>query len=111
MKQHLSRLLPILAIFVVSFLALGATLGAAVLAHVGATRVAVFASSETWARIEETGLPVVRLALGGLLIVVDGAGAPEALVRLRAGSAFVLDATMIPGCAAPKADTARKVSL
>lgn len=101
MKQHIARVLPILAVFVVSLLALVATVGVAVLAHVGTTRVAVFATSDAWKEVEATGLPVVKLALGGLLIVVDGVGAPAALNRLRAGTPFLLDASLIPGCEIP----------
>lgn len=98
MKKRLAQIMPVFAVFAVSFFALVATMGVAVLAHAGSTRVALFASSEAWQRIESTGLPVVRLTLGGLLIVVDGAGAPDALARLRAGSLFLMDASRIPGC-------------
>ncbi|NBZ88977.1 hypothetical protein [Stagnihabitans tardus] len=101
MKQHISRIVPILAVFVVSLMALGATVGVAVLAHEGTRRVAVFATSETWLAVRESGLPVVKLALGGMLIVVDGVAAPEALERLRAGTPFLLDASLIPGCESP----------
>ena len=101
MKQHLSRIVPILAVFIVSLVALGATVGVAVLAHEGSRRVAVFATSDTWIAVKDSGLPVVRLALGGMLIVVDGVAAPEALERLRAGTPFLLDASLIPGCETP----------
>lgn len=98
MKHRIAQILPIFAVFAVSLLALAASLGLALLAHAGSTRVAVFASSEAWAEVERTGLPIVQLALGGMLIVLDGAGAPDALARLRAGNLFLLDASRIPGC-------------
>jgi hypothetical protein len=90
----------ILAIFLVSFLALAGAMATALIAREGAVRVAVFANSAAWAEVEAAGLPVVKLALGGLLIVVDASGAPSGLERLRAGLPFLLDARLIPGCAA-----------
>lgn len=98
MKASSSPLLSILVIFAVSLLSLAATLSAALIAHDGARRVALFATSEAWARVEATGLPVVRLVMGGLIIVVDGTGAPQGLARLRAGTPFLIDASLLPGC-------------
>jgi hypothetical protein len=109
MKQRIAQILPIFAVFFVSFVALAATMGVAALAHAGSTRVALIASSDGWKRVESSGLPIVRLALGGLLIVVDGAGAPDAMARLRAGSLFLLDASLIPGCEVPGSVTTEKV--
>lgn len=92
------HLLPILSIFLVGLLALAATLGAALLAREGQARVAMVATSAAWARVEALGLPIVRLAAGGILIVIDGTGSPDALARLRAGSSLLLDASLVPGC-------------
>lgn len=109
MKHRLARLLPLCGIFLFSLLALAGTLSAALVAHAGATRVAVFASSQAWKDVTAAGLPVVRLTLGGLLIVVDGAAAPAALARLRQGSLFLLDASLIPGCEEPATGPEGKV--
>jgi hypothetical protein len=109
MKHRIAQILPVLAIFLVSLLSLGATIGVALLAHEGTTRVALFATSEAWNRVQATGLPVVRLAMGGMLIIVDGAGAPDALARLRSGSPLLLDASLVPGCETPGTLPAPKV--
>jgi hypothetical protein len=109
MKQRLAHILPVLAILLVSLLSLGATIGVALLAREGTTRVALFATSDAWVRVEQTGLPVVRLALGGMLIVVDGTGAPDALARLRSGSPLLLDASLVPGCETSGSSSAPRV--
>ncbi len=98
MKHRLATLMPFFGLLLLALMALGATLSVALSAHEGQTRVALFATPSAWAAVDAAGLPVVRLAMGGLLIVVDGAGAPRGLAQLRAGALLLLDATRIPGC-------------
>ncbi len=89
--------LPVLA----ALLGFVGSLGTAVLAAPDATRVAVVVvpgSPAAWAAIDRSGLPVVQVRLGELLVVVDGAAAPKGMAVLRAAQVLLLDAAMVPGC-------------
>lgn len=101
----MTRLTQFLRIVLLPALTLGlslvASLGTALVAPPDATRVAVPVLPGLpggWAAIEGSGLPVARVLLGGMLVVVEGAGAPRALARLRGAVPFVLDSDAVPGC-------------
>lgn len=90
-------LLPVL----VAVLGLLGSLGSAVLAAPDATLVAVVVlpgSSTAWAAIDRSGLPVVQVRMGGLLVTVDGAGLPQGMAVLRHAPVLLLDASRVPGC-------------
>lgn len=85
----------------VAVIALAGSLALGLLAPPGATRVAVLAlpgASAPWAAINRSGLPVVQMLLGGVLVVVDGSGAPGQMALLRGAPVVLLDAKLVPGC-------------
>ena len=99
------RLIPLFRIILLPaltlVLGLCASLGAALVAPPGATRVAVPVLPGLpggWAAIDRSGLPIERVLLGGMLVVVEGAGAPGALARLRDAVPFALAAEGVPDC-------------
>lgn len=86
------------------------SLSVALVAQPGTTRVAVLVPPgfvAPWIAINRSGLPVVRVLLGGLLVVVDGSKAPAALSILRFAPIVLLDAAKVPGCTDPVANTER----
>ncbi len=92
--------LPVLA----ALLGLVASLGSALIAQPGASRVAVLmlpGFSDAWTAIDRSGLPVVQVMLGGMLVVVDGRHGPDGMAALRTANLLLLDASLVPGCADP----------
>ena len=92
---------PLLMPLLVAAFGLFGSLGMALMAQPGVLRVAVLALpgfAAPWAAIDRSGLPVVRVLLGGLLVVVDGSRAPAGMAMLRAAPVVLLDAALVPGC-------------
>lgn len=98
-----SRLAAIALPTLVALIGLSGSLATGLLAPPDASRVALLALpgfAQPWAVIDRLGLPVVRVLLGGRLIVVDGGKSPVQMGLLRGEHLILLNAGLVPGCSA-----------